>query len=108
MTNMSIQPLWLTHFIEILLVLEFQLTKFVVIGSLCIKKLRVTIKGLWFESSSWSFKMSKFIIFLYKEIENNIVNQDATKPMDIGHLAWIGPLIYTISNFEILSITKLD
>ena len=30
MTNMSIQPLWLTHLIEILLVLEFQLTKFVV------------------------------------------------------------------------------
>ena len=30
MTNMSIQPLWLTHFIEILLVLEFQLTKFIV------------------------------------------------------------------------------
>ena len=29
MTNMSIQPLWLTHFIEILLVLEFQLTKFI-------------------------------------------------------------------------------
>ena len=27
MTNMSIQPLWLTQFIEILLVLEFQLTK---------------------------------------------------------------------------------
>ena len=27
MTNMSIQPLWLTYFIEILLVLEFQLTK---------------------------------------------------------------------------------
>ena len=27
MTNMSIQPLWLTSFIEILLVLEFQLTK---------------------------------------------------------------------------------
>ena len=27
MANMSIQPLWLTHFIEILLVLEFQLTK---------------------------------------------------------------------------------
>ena len=27
MTNMSIQSLWLTHFIEILLVLEFQLTK---------------------------------------------------------------------------------
>ena len=27
MTIMSIQPLWLTHFIEILLVLEFQLTK---------------------------------------------------------------------------------
>ena len=27
---MSIQPLWLTHFIEILLVLEFQLTKFIV------------------------------------------------------------------------------
>ena len=27
MTNMSIQPLWLTCFIEILLVLEFQLTK---------------------------------------------------------------------------------
>ena len=26
--NMSIQPLWLTHFIEILLVPEFQLTKF--------------------------------------------------------------------------------
>ena len=25
MTNMSIQPLWLTHFLEILLVLEFQL-----------------------------------------------------------------------------------
>ena len=30
MTNMSIQPLWLTHFIEILLVLEFQLTKFII------------------------------------------------------------------------------
>ena len=30
MTNMSIQPLWLTHFIEILLVLEFQHTKFIV------------------------------------------------------------------------------
>ena len=29
MTNMSIQPLWLTHFIEILLVPEFQLTKFI-------------------------------------------------------------------------------
>ena len=27
MTNMSIQPLWLTYFIEILLVLEFQLKK---------------------------------------------------------------------------------
>ena len=27
MTNMSSQPLWLTHFIEILLVLEFQLTR---------------------------------------------------------------------------------
>ena len=30
MTNMSIQPLWLTHFIEILLVPEFQLTKIIV------------------------------------------------------------------------------
>ena len=30
MANMSSQPLWLTHFIEILLVLEFQLTKFIV------------------------------------------------------------------------------
>ena len=30
MTNMSIQPLWLTHFIEILLVLEFQITKLIV------------------------------------------------------------------------------
>ena len=30
MTNMSIQPLWLTHFIEIMLVLELQLTKFIV------------------------------------------------------------------------------
>ena len=30
MTNTSIQPLWLTPFIEILLVLEFQLTKFIV------------------------------------------------------------------------------
>ena len=30
MTNMSIQPLWLTHFIEILLVLEFQLTNLIV------------------------------------------------------------------------------
>ena len=30
MTNMSIQPLWLTHLIEILLVLEYQLTEFVV------------------------------------------------------------------------------
>ena len=30
MTNMSIQPLWLTNFIEILLVIEFQLTKFIV------------------------------------------------------------------------------
>ena len=30
MANMLIQPLWLTHFIEILLVPEFQLTKFIV------------------------------------------------------------------------------
>ena len=30
MTNMSIQPLWLTDFIGILLVLEFQLTKFII------------------------------------------------------------------------------
>ena len=30
MTNMSIQPLWLTHFIEILLVPQSQLTKFIV------------------------------------------------------------------------------
>ena len=30
MTNMSIQPLWSTHFIEILLVLQLQLTKFIV------------------------------------------------------------------------------
>ena len=30
MTNMSIQPLWLTHLIEILLALEFQITKFIV------------------------------------------------------------------------------
>ena len=30
MTSMSIQPLWLTHFIEILLVPKFQLTKFIV------------------------------------------------------------------------------
>ena len=30
MTNMSIQPWWLTHFIEILLVLEFQLRTFIV------------------------------------------------------------------------------
>ena len=36
MTNMSIQPLWFTHFIEILLVLEFQLTKFIV-GALSYK-----------------------------------------------------------------------
>ena len=27
MTNMSIQPLWWTYFIEIILVLEFKLTK---------------------------------------------------------------------------------
>ena len=33
MRNISIQPLWLTHFIEIILVSEFQLTKFIV-GSL--------------------------------------------------------------------------
>ena len=30
MTDMSIQPLWLTHFIEIILVILFQLTKFIV------------------------------------------------------------------------------
>ena len=30
MTYMSINPLWLSHFIEILLVLEFELTKFIV------------------------------------------------------------------------------
>ena len=30
LTNMPIQPLWLTHFIEILLVLDFQSTKFIV------------------------------------------------------------------------------
>ena len=31
MTNMSIELLWLTHFIEIILVLELQLTKFIVV-----------------------------------------------------------------------------
>ena len=31
MTNMSIQQLWLTHFIEILLVLEFQLTNLLLV-----------------------------------------------------------------------------
>ena len=36
MTNMSSQPLWLTRFIEILLVLEFQLTKSI-IGALSYK-----------------------------------------------------------------------
>ena len=30
MTNMSIQPLWLTNFVEILLVPKFQLTKFII------------------------------------------------------------------------------
>ena len=35
MTNMSIQPLWLTHFIEILLFLEFQLTKFIASAFSC-------------------------------------------------------------------------
>ena len=30
MKNMSIQPLWLTHFIENILVLEFQLKIFIV------------------------------------------------------------------------------
>ena len=30
MRNMSIQPLWLTHYMEIILVLKFQLTKFIV------------------------------------------------------------------------------
>ena len=30
MTNMSIQPLWLTHFIEVRLVPKFQLTKFII------------------------------------------------------------------------------
>ena len=37
-------------------------------GSLCMKKLRVKIKGLWSESGSWSFRMLKFIISLYKGI----------------------------------------
>ena len=30
MTDTPIQPLWLTNFIEILLVLELQLTKFII------------------------------------------------------------------------------
>ena len=49
MTNMSIQPLWLTHFIEILLVLEFQLTKFIVGVFSCKAHFRPQISSnVWF------------------------------------------------------------
>ena len=55
MTNMSIQPLWLTHFIEILLVLEFQLTKFIV-GAFSYKahfRPQISSNGRRFEIGVW-------------------------------------------------------
>ena len=50
MTNMSFQPLWLTHFIEILLVLELQLTKFIV-GTFYYKahfRTQISSNAFWF------------------------------------------------------------
>ena len=51
MTNMSIQPLWLTHFIEILLVPKFQLTKFIV-GAFSYKahfRPQISSNGTWWK-----------------------------------------------------------
>ena len=58
MTNMWIQPLWLTHFIEILLVLEFQLTKFIV-GVFPYKAhFRLQISSNVYLSNSWDSKIN--------------------------------------------------
>ena len=49
MKNLSIQPLWLTYFIEILLVLDFQLTKFIV-GTFSYKahfRSQISSNGAW-------------------------------------------------------------
>ena len=56
MTNMSMQPLWLTHFIEILLVLEFQLKKFIV-GTFSYKahfrpQISSNAKTMWIHNSN--------------------------------------------------------
>ena len=71
MINMSIQPLWLTHFIQILLVLEFHLTNFIV-GTFSFMK-NMSIQPLWLPHFIeillvLEFHLTKFIVgvFSYK------------------------------------------
>ena len=64
MTNMSIQPLWLTHFIEILLVLEFQLIKLIV--------------GVFSYKAHFRPQISS----------NASTMNDYVNPMDDGKLSW--------------------
>ena len=60
MTNMSIRPLWLTHFIEILLVLEFQLTKFIFSAFSYKARFRPQIS-----SNEWFISNSRLILMTF-------------------------------------------
>ena len=72
MTNMSIQPLWLTHYIEILLDLEFQLTKFIV-GTFFIRpildpKFPLMIVDVWFQ-----IYIARFLSHYHRLIDHILV-----------------------------------
>ena len=63
MTNMSSQPLWLTHFIEILLVPKFQLTKFI-IGAFSYKahfRPQISSNASWHDKAKGSLACSLLV-----------------------------------------------
>ena len=76
MTNMPIQPLWLTYFIEILLVLEFQLTK-TYFGTFSYKAhFRPQISSnAWFASERIDYDMTYSIDQYISSIEPPVQNE---------------------------------
>ena len=70
MTNMSIQPLWLTHFIEILLVHEFQLTKFIV-GAFSYKahfRPQISSNEVWQSTDGIFLGQGKYAVEILKRV----------------------------------------
>ena len=57
---------------------------------------------------SWSFKMSKFIIWLFKGISKMKVNHTTSKPMSASHLVRINPFHKIVTNNDLLSTIELD